>query len=158
MDFISFVMFSGHSSPLSVLFEVLSRGQFSFLQRGSNKADFQKLTDSLSKIISATWVNSQQKAVVQSLLQSQSTEDDEDLSLQPQATAAAFTSQGGGILDTIKDMTEKAEGTLTDARGTEMKSQHAFLQFSACREIQCSENLRSWPPSIVGAVEDGVIY
>jgi len=113
---------------------VLSRGQFSFLQRGSNKADFQKLTDSLSKIISATWVNSQQKAVVQSLLQSQSTEDDEDLSLQPQATAAAFTSQGGGILDTIKDMREKAEGTLSDARSEEMKAQHAYEMLKSSLE------------------------
>merc|ERR1719487_1612794 len=113
---------------------VLSRGQFSFLQRGSNMQDLRKLTDSLSKIISATWVNSQQKAVVQSLLQSASTEDDEDLSLQPQATAAAFTSQGGGILDTIKDMKEKAEGTLSDARSEEMKSQHAFEMLKSSLE------------------------
>merc|ERR1719487_189803 len=113
---------------------VLSRGQFSFLQRGSNMQDLRKLTDSLSKIISATWVNSQQKAVVQSLLQSASTEDDEDLSLQPQATAAAFTSQGGGILDTIKDMKEKAEGTLSDARSEEMKSQHAYEMLKSSLE------------------------
>merc|ERR1719487_193399 len=113
---------------------VLSRGQFSFLQRGSNMQDLRKLTDSLSKIISATWVNSQQKAVVQSLLQSASTEDDEDLSLQPQATAAAFTSQGGGILDTLKEMSDKAEGTLTDARGTEMKSKHAYEMLKSSLE------------------------
>jgi chromosome segregation ATPase len=104
---------------------VLSRGQFSFLQRGGAK-DLSKLTASLEKIIEASWVNSQQKKVVQSLIQSSAEEDDEDLSLQPQATAAAFTSQGGGILDSLKDMTEKAESTLSDARTAEMKSQHAF--------------------------------
>merc|ERR1719247_593940 len=88
---------------------VLSRGQYSFLQQHGAK-DLSKLATGLSKIISATWVNSQQKSVVQSLLQSaqSESEDDEDLSLQPQATAAAFTSQGGGILDTLKDMKEKA--------------------------------------------------
>merc|ERR1719421_2506317 len=112
---------------------VLSRGQYSFLQRGGAK-DLSKLATGLSKIISATWVNSQQKSVVQSLLQSVESEDDEDLSLQPQATAAAFTSQGGGILDTLKEMSDKAEGTLTDARGTEMKSKHAFEMLKSSLE------------------------
>jgi len=112
---------------------VLSRGQYSFLQRGGAK-DLSKLATGLSKIIEASWVNSQQKKVVQSLIQSSAEEDDEDLSLQPQATAAAFTSQGGGILDTIKDMKEKAEGTLSDARGEEMKSQHAYEMLKASLE------------------------
>jgi len=105
---------------------VLSRGQGSFLQKGSQSLE--ALTNGLSKIIEATWVNSQQKAVVQSLLQSQTSADadDEDLSLQPQASTAAFTSQGGGILDTLNEMKEKAESTLSESRQTEMKSNHAF--------------------------------
>merc|ERR1719460_2596298 len=52
---------------------VLSRGQFSFLQQHGAK-DLSKLATGLSKIISATWVNSQQKSVVQSLLQSAQSE------------------------------------------------------------------------------------
>jgi len=112
---------------------VLSRGQYSFLQRGGAK-DLSKLATGLSKIIEASWVNSQQKKVVQSLLQSAESEDDEDLSLQPQATAAAFTSQGGGILDTLKEMSDKAEGTLTDARGAEMKSKHEFEMLKSSLE------------------------
>merc|ERR1719454_1499685 len=112
---------------------VLGRGQFSFLQQHGAK-DLGQLATGLSKIISATWVNSQQKSVVQSLLQSAESEDDEVLSLQPQATAAAFSSQGGGILDTLKEMSDKAEGTLTDARGTEMKSKHAFEMLKSSLE------------------------
>jgi len=112
---------------------VLSRGQYSFLQRGGAK-DLSKLVTGLSKIIEASWVNSQQKKVVQSLLQSAESEDDEDLSLQPQATAAAFSSQGGGILDTLKEMSDKAEGTLTDARGAEMKSKHEFEMLKSSLE------------------------
>jgi chromosome segregation ATPase len=112
---------------------VLSRGQYSFLQRGGAK-DLSKLATGLSKIIEASWVNSQQKKVVQSLLQSAESEDDEDLSLQPQATAAAFSSQGGGILDTLKEMSDKAEGTLTDARGAEMKSKHEFEMLKSSLE------------------------
>jgi chromosome segregation ATPase len=113
---------------------VLGRGQFSFLQQHGEKLS--ALTAGLEKIIEATWVNSKQKAVVQSLLQSASaaSEDDEDLSLQPQATAASYSSQGGGILDTLKDMKEKAEGTLSDARGEEMKSAHAYAMLKQSLE------------------------
>merc|ERR1719174_504834 len=114
---------------------VLSRGQFSFLQRGGAK-DLSKLTASLEKIIEASWVNSRQKKVVQSLIQSSAEEDDEDLSLQPQATAAAFTSQGGGILDSLKDMSEKAESTLSDARAEEMKAEHAYAMLKQSLEME----------------------
>merc|ERR1719359_613239 len=84
----------------------------------------EQYTMALSKIIESNWVKSQDKAKVQALLQS--SQGDEDLSLQPQASAAAYSSQGGGILDTIKDMKEKAESTLSDARTEEMKAAHAF--------------------------------
>merc|ERR1719331_1477003 len=40
----------------------------------------------------------------------------------------------GCILDTIKDMKEKAEGTLSDARSEEMKSQHAFEMLKSSLE------------------------
>jgi chromosome segregation ATPase len=116
---------------------VLSRGQ-SFLQKGQN-GDLSKLTSSLEAIIEANWVNSDQKAKVQALLQTQDQDGDEDLSLQPQATAAAFTSQGGGILDTLKDMREKAEGTLTDARKEEMKAQHAYAMLKQSLETELKQ-------------------
>merc|ERR1719353_2117586 len=89
---------------------VLKRGQ-SFLQ-ARDQDTMNKLTMSLSKIIEANWVNKKDKAAVQALLQSSS--GDEDLSLQPQATTSGYQSQGSGILDTISDMKEKAESTLSD--------------------------------------------
>jgi hypothetical protein len=104
---------------------VVGRGQVSFLQ-SRDKDEMQKYTMALSKIIESNWVNKEDKAAVQSLLQSSTSDGDEDLSLQPQASAAAYSSQGGGILDTIKDMKEKAESTLSDARAEEMKAAHAF--------------------------------
>jgi chromosome segregation ATPase len=112
---------------------VLSRGQFSFLQQ-HNAKDLSNLAKGLSTIVEASWVNSKQKAVVQSLLQSSESDGDEDLSLQPQATAASYSSQGGGILDTLKDMTEKAESTLSDARAEEMKSAHAYAMLKQSLE------------------------
>jgi hypothetical protein len=106
---------------------VLKRGQTSFLQRGNTK-DLQLLVASLAKIVSAAWVTSKQREVVQTLLQGQqaAAEDDEDLSLQPQATAAAYESKGGGILEVLGEMQDKAEKALSDARKTEMETQHAY--------------------------------
>merc|ERR1719395_299165 len=80
----------------------------------------------LQKIVEASWVNARQKKVIQSLLQSQSGESDEDLAFQPQATTAAYASQSSGILDTIADMQSKAEESLSSSRKDEMESQHAY--------------------------------
>jgi len=115
---------------------VLKRGQ-SFLQ-ARDQDTMNKLTMSLSKIIEANWVNKQDKAVVQSLLQSTSGENDEDLSLQPQAAVSGYQSQGSGILDTISDMKEKAESTLSDARTAEMKAAHEYDMLKQNLEMQIS--------------------
>merc|ERR1719305_1438963 len=116
---------------------VLKRGQTSFLQ-ARDQDTMNKLTMSLSKIIEANWVNSKDKAVVQSLLQSTSEENDEDLSLQPQAKTSGYQSQGSGILDTISDMKEKAESTLSDARAAEMKAGHEYAMLKQNLEMQIS--------------------
>merc|ERR1719484_109100 len=116
---------------------VLKRGQTSFLQ-ARDQDTMKKMTMSLSKIIEANWVNSKDKAVVQSLLQSTSEANDEDLSLQPQAKTSGYQSQGSGILDTISDMKEKAESTLSDARAAEMKAGHEYAMLKQNLEMQIS--------------------
>merc|ERR1719446_1914923 len=116
---------------------VLKRGQTSFLQ-ARDQDTLKKMTMSLSKIIEANWVNSKDKAVVQSLIQSTSEENDEDLSLQPQAKTSSYQSQGSGILDTISDMKEKAESTLSDARAAEMKANHEYEMLKQNLEMQIS--------------------
>merc|ERR1719331_1209152 len=93
---------------------------------------------SLSKIIEANWVNKKDKAAVQSLLQSTSTDGDEDLSLQPQASSSSYESHGGGILDTISDMKDKAEATLSDARKAEMEANHEYEMLKQNLETQIS--------------------
>merc|ERR1719484_67290 len=114
---------------------VLKRGQTSFLQ-ARDQDTMNKLTMSLSKIIEANWVNKEDKAAVQALLQSSS--GDEDLSLQPQAAVSGYQSQGSGILDTISDMKEKAESTLSDARAAEMKANHEYEMLKQNLEMQIS--------------------
>merc|ERR1719502_2404024 len=93
---------------------------------------------SLGKIVEANWVNSKDKAAVQALLQAKSSEADEDLSLQPQATVSGYQSQGSGILDTISDMKEKAESTLSDARKAEMEASHEYEMLKQSLEMQMS--------------------
>jgi len=126
---------TGTVDTLSRATVVLGRGQ-TFLQSDKSKEDLNKLAAGLQAIVQASWVNSAQKSVVQSLLQTQ--DGDEDLDLQPQATAAAFTSQGGGILDTLKDMQEKAESSLSSARKTEMEQQHAYAMLKQSLETELS--------------------
>merc|ERR1719484_133056 len=116
---------------------VLKRGQTSFLQARDQEA-MKKMTMSLSKIIEANWVNKKDKAAVQSLLQSTSTDGDEDLSLQPQASTSSYESHGGGILDTVSDMKDKAEATLSDARKAEMEANHEYEMLKQNLETQIS--------------------
>jgi len=116
---------------------VLKRGQTSFLQ-ARDQDEMDKLTMSLGKIIEASWVNKKDKAAVQALLQSKSAEADEDLSLQPQAKTSEYESHGSGILDTLSDMKEKAESTLSDARTAEMKAAHEYEMLKQSLETQMS--------------------
>merc|ERR1719337_119328 len=98
----------------------------------------EKLTMGLGKIIEANWVNQKDKAAVQALLQSRSGDADEDLSLQPQAKVSGYQSQGSGILDTISDMKDKAESTLSDARKAEMEAAHEYEMLKQSLETQMS--------------------
>jgi chromosome segregation ATPase len=72
------------------------------------------------------------------LLQSNSEENDEDLSLQPQAAVSGYQSQGSGIIDTISDMKDKAESTLSDARKAEMEANHEYEMLKQNLEMQMS--------------------
>jgi chromosome segregation ATPase len=96
------------------------------VQGGRVASMLQSVAGGLSKIVEASWVNAHQKQVIQSLLQQQASDGDEDLSLQPQATTAAYASQSSGILDTIADMQGKAEESLSSTRKDEMEAAHSY--------------------------------
>merc|ERR1719487_1470732 len=84
------------------------------------------MTSGLQKVVEASWVTTHQKEVLQSLLQSNSEDSDEDLEFQPQGKTVAFESSSGGILDTIADMQSKAEESLSSTRKDEMEAAHAY--------------------------------
>jgi soluble cytochrome b562 len=117
---------------------VLKRNM-AFVQAGNfPKKEMSLLASSLSKIVEASWVNEHDRKAVQSLLQTQTSEDDEDLSLQPQATTSSYSSQSGGIVDTLVDMGEKAEESLSSTRKDEMEAAHAFALLKQSLEDEIS--------------------
>merc|ERR1719194_2377 len=104
------------------------KNNLGLLQTGRVKQALGTMATSLSKIVEASWVNSHQKAMLTSLLQTGSEDSDEDLSLsfQPQGKVEAYASQSSGILDTLADMQEKAEESLSGTRKDEMEAAHSF--------------------------------
>jgi len=133
---------------------VLKRGQTSFLQNPSSS--LKALTSGLAEIVKASWVSTTQRSVLQSFLQSTDSTDDEDLSLQPQATTAAYESKGGSILDTLADMKEKAEASLSETRKTEMTNNHNFqlLEQSLTDDLAVMNKRKSAATSTRSASEE----
>merc|ERR1719388_388754 len=108
-----------------------------FMQAGNfPKKELSLMASSLSKIVEASWVNEHDRKVVRSLLQTQ--DSDEDLSLQPQATTSSYSSSSGGIVDTLEDMQEKAEESLSSTRKDEMEAAHAFALLKQSLEDEIS--------------------
>merc|ERR1719453_1514157 len=100
----------------------------SLMQTGKMANVLGAMASGLQKVVEASWINSHQKAVLTSLLQANAAESDsdEDLLAQPQGTGVAYESQSSGILDTLADMQEKAEDSLSSTRKDEMEAAHAY--------------------------------
>jgi len=99
----------------SVLKRELSKGA-SFAQIPQ---EFKELTASLSLILEASMFNSADRSKLQAFLQA----NEEGVNA---PEAKAYESHSNGILDTLADMQDKAEGILEDTRKTEVNSRHAF--------------------------------
>merc|ERR1719161_2156397 len=96
------------------------------------------LSAALSHIVEAAWLDTATKSKVQAMMQSEDSDEDTDLSLQPQGNVVAYEGHGGGILDTLGELQEKAETALSKARKEEMEQEHAFqmLKMSLEHEIK----------------------
>merc|ERR1719217_1367420 len=93
-----------------------------FLQNGRVSEALGASLSGLRKVVEASWVSAHQKSVLTSLLQAKDGDEDE----QPQGSVVAYESQSSGILDTISDMQEKAEASLSSTRKDEMEAAHAY--------------------------------
>jgi hypothetical protein len=107
------------------------------------KANLRKMTQSLMQIVRASWVNTEQKSIIEDFLQKG--DDDEDFSLslvqQPQATTSAYESHGSGLISTLTDLQEKAEAAQSEARKEEMEAAHAYqlLKQSLTAELKAQQ-------------------
>ena len=60
------------------------------------------------------------------------------MSLQPQATTSSYDNHGGGILDTLTELKDKAEVSLSKARKAEMEANHAYEMLKQSIEMELS--------------------
>merc|ERR1719183_898768 len=105
---------------------VVLKKNLGFMQTGRTANVLAAMASGLQKVVEASWVNEHQKAVLQSLIQTNSEDSDEDLEFQPQGKTVAYESSSGGILDTIADMQSKAGESLSSTRKDEMEAAHAY--------------------------------
>merc|ERR1719460_3107255 len=107
-----------------------------FMQMKGNKKALEAFAAALEPVVASAGLSSDEKAKVQKLLQTD--DSDEDLSLQPQATTSSYESHGGGILDTLTELKDKAEVSLSKARKAEMEANHAYEMLKQSIEMELS--------------------
>lgn len=90
------------------------------------KANLEKVTASLTQIVEASWVNTNQKQEIEAFLQKDDDADEFSLAQQPQASQSAYDSHSSGILETLADLQGKAEQAQQEARKEEMSKQHSY--------------------------------
>jgi len=139
----------GSVSQLEKAIVLIKRGT-ALIQSGKKpdpKAQARALTLILDKVINAAWVNQASASVVKGFLQEQgeATSDTEELNLlKGKADSKAKAHTSASILETLGDMKEKAQETLTGVRMTEMKASHNFdmMKQSLTDQLNlCSEKL-----------------
>lgn len=127
---------------------LLKRGAAAFLQSSgspSGSANWRKLqakalSKLLGKVIDAAWVDHGSSKVLKGFLQEQDSASDasSDLSLH---RVADHESSTDGIVETVEEMKEKAQETLSGVRMTEMKAEHNFQMLT--QSLQDARNLAS---------------
>merc|ERR1719329_156569 len=78
----------------------------------------------LKSVLDAAAIGAGDQKLLTGLLQNQQGDDDDDLSFG--APAAAYKSHGGGIMDVLEDLKEKAENELADLRKAESNAAHNY--------------------------------
>lgn len=79
----------------------------------------------LKSILDAAAIGAGDQKLLTGLLQDQQGDDDDDLSFGAPA-AAGYKSHGGGIMDVLEDLKEKAESELADLRKAESNAAHNY--------------------------------
>jgi chromosome segregation ATPase len=115
---------------------VMIKRSMGFMQMKGNKKALEAFAAALEPVVASAGLSSDDKAKVQQLLQTE--DSDEDLTLQPQATTTSYDNHGGGILDTLTELKDKAEVSLSKARKAEMEASHAYEMLKQSIEMELS--------------------
>merc|ERR1719158_1157409 len=95
------------------------------LQQPLDTTNVQALLKGVSVVIDAAAFSGDDKKQLLGLIQNMQSDDDSDAELGAPAPDA-YKSKSGGIVDTLTDMKDKAEGELSEARKAEANSQHNY--------------------------------
>merc|ERR1719387_3491632 len=120
--------------------DMLSRAHM-VLKKNLNSANaafiqtsLEKVMGTLKSIVDASFVNLEDRQVIEALIQQSSSEDDSSLDQISESFNKPYESKSGVILDTISGMKEKAEVTRNEEQKQEMKAAHAFEMLSSSLE------------------------
>merc|ERR1719265_1572653 len=95
------------------------------VQQPSDTANVESLLKGVSVVIDAAAFGSNDKTKLLGLIQNMQGDEDDDAELGAPAPDT-YKSHSGGIVDTLTDMKDKAEGELSEARKAEANSQHNY--------------------------------
>merc|ERR1719221_1639598 len=98
-----------------------------------------RLVQTLGAVIDAAGFAANDKQKLVALVQSQNSDDQEELGA---PAAAVYKTHSTGILDVLEDMKEKAEGSLSDLRKEETNSKHNFEMLKQSLEDQMAADTK----------------
>merc|ERR1719325_43478 len=98
-----------------------------------------RLVQTLGAVIDAAGFAANDKQKLVALVQSQNSDDQEELGA---PAAAVYKSHSTGIVDVLEDMKEKAEGSLSDLRKEETSSNHNFGMLKQSLEDQIAADTK----------------
>merc|ERR1719197_1286860 len=109
------------SRAIGILEKELNKGGASMMQLQSA----QSVAQALAVMVEATSLSSADASKLTALLQNSQESEDGSNALGAPA-AAVYKGKSGGIIETMQDLYEKAEGQLEEARKTETKNVQAY--------------------------------
>jgi len=124
---------------IGILSKEMANNPAAFAQRSSEGAS--DLVNALAAVLDAAAFSSQDQAKLTALVQSQQSEDSDDLAFGAPA-AAAYKTHSSGILDVLEDLKEKAEGQLSELRTAESNNRHNFQMLKQSLEDQSAADTK----------------
>jgi len=124
---------------IGILSKEMANNPAAFAQMDTRSAA--NLVKALGVVLDAAAFPSQDQAKLAALVQSQQSEETDDLAFGA-PSAAAYKTHSSGILDVLEDLKEKAEGQLSDLRGAESNNHHNFQMLKQSLEDQAAADTK----------------